>query len=632
MIVDSSYSMSQSDGIRSAFDKAKDAAGQLIDSFAAGSKVAVWLNSDAVDPLIPEPTADLALARTTIAGATRTDRSTDVMPALRQAIALLHADPNPRKEIDFFTDGQASGWKQMSDIRQLLASASDVQTNIIFVPTPPGANLTVASLRPVGELMLINRSIRFAATINNTGSTDIHDARVTLRIDGGDPADEAVIPSIAAGESRTVWLFARLTSEGFHTVSASVPGDRLPADDTRTIAVRALTGVKVLLVDGNPAVHDRDSETFYLQRLFAVSGSAGDSDSAPVTATVIDPGALQQQSLDGYAAVVFVDVSSVVTRDIEAIKNYVQRGGGLIVFPGDLVQSAFYNEQLSQNAKLLPALFGEAKGKADANLRLLGLQGNKFTNPIAEIWNDPAAGSPAAVNVFRYTPMTADASAASGASGAAQVVLNFSDGTPAVMERTFGLGRVIQFAISAGATWDDLPLHPGVFVPLIFRSLSAIVARQDEALNIAAGSPFSYHPSAQLLNQEATFIRPGEAANAPHDVRPIQLVANEPTVTDEQTDIAGGYSMTFAEGNPVKFAVQSDPRESIVQSLGAEERHSLESVAHVVDLGPAASIGAMQNGGSGDAPHSELWPQCAVIVLLLATAEMACAWWFSRAK
>ncbi|MBV8781846.1 MAG: BatA domain-containing protein [Phycisphaerae bacterium] len=628
IIVDSSYSMSATDGIHSAFDKAKDRAAQIIDDFPAGSRAAVWLCSDSVNPLIPEPTADLALARSTIAAAQRCDRATDLTPAFRRALDVLKNAGGAQKEIDLITDGQASGWKHLEEIRQLLSASTGVRTNVMFLSSPVESNLAIADLRPAGELMLTNRSIRFAATIQNTGASDVKDVRVTLRIDGGEPIDETIISSLSAGESQTVSLFARFSSEGYHTISATVPADRLPADDTRTIAVRALAGLKLLLVDGDPS-QGRDSATFYLQRLFAISGSSEAGDSPGVNATVISPGELSHQSLDGFAAVVLADVASLSGRDVSSLNGYVQRGGGLLVFPGEHVQSSFYNTELEAANHLLPAAFGSPRGDVDANQKIATLQGHGFTHPISELWNDPAAGSPESVNIMKLLPLEPDSAVPVDIAGAPRVVMNFSDNIPAVMERSFGRGRVIQFAIPAAARWDDLPLHPGIFVPLMFRSINAIVSRQDESLNILAGAPFTFHPPAQSLGQQATIFRPGEDAASAHDVRPVELVGREPTLSVDQTDIAGAYTITMADGPAIKFAVQFDPRESIVQPLSASDRQSLASVAHLSD---DSSIGNASAETGLPESRAEIWKPLAWAVLVLAAGEMTCAWWFSRSK
>ena len=60
-------------------------------------------------------------------------------------------------------------------------------------------------------------------------------------------------------------LFARTKSAGHHAITARIAADHLPADDARTVAVRAADHVNVLLIDGDPGREARDSEVFYLR-------------------------------------------------------------------------------------------------------------------------------------------------------------------------------------------------------------------------------------------------------------------------------------------------------------------------------------------------------------------------------
>lgn len=83
--LDNSASMSQSDGVSSKVEKAQKAAEEALDSLPAGSAAAVWLVSDVVKGVIPEPTHDFALARKMIREARRSDRGTALQAALRQA-------------------------------------------------------------------------------------------------------------------------------------------------------------------------------------------------------------------------------------------------------------------------------------------------------------------------------------------------------------------------------------------------------------------------------------------------------------------------------------------------------------------------------------------------------------------
>ena len=83
-----SASMAVSDGTQTRFEKARRAAEQAIKSMPAGSATAVFLASDIVNGVIPEPTFDLNLARRIVREAPLTDRATDLFPALNRAVAV----------------------------------------------------------------------------------------------------------------------------------------------------------------------------------------------------------------------------------------------------------------------------------------------------------------------------------------------------------------------------------------------------------------------------------------------------------------------------------------------------------------------------------------------------------------
>ena len=63
IILDNSYSMGVSDGNLTRFEKGRKAAEQALDSMPIGSATAVFLASDIVQGVIPEPTFDMNLAR-----------------------------------------------------------------------------------------------------------------------------------------------------------------------------------------------------------------------------------------------------------------------------------------------------------------------------------------------------------------------------------------------------------------------------------------------------------------------------------------------------------------------------------------------------------------------------------------
>ena len=266
IILDNSQSMGMSDGTTTRFDKARQAAEQALDSMPPGSATAVFLASDLVQTVIPEPTFDLNLARKSLREAPLTDRATDIFPALQKALDTLGGRMALRKEIYLITDGQAAGWRQLAEIQRALErTKTEIKTHVILVNEHEEANLGVSGLRVASGLSAVKQPLRIEARVSNYGKEEARNTRLSLSVDGETPTDEFTIDSLPAGATKSVTLFAKLREPGFHSLTARIPEDRLSADDRRTVALRAIQEVKVLLVDGEPGNEPRDSEVFFLK-------------------------------------------------------------------------------------------------------------------------------------------------------------------------------------------------------------------------------------------------------------------------------------------------------------------------------------------------------------------------------
>lgn len=652
IVMDNSQSMGMSDGTSTRFEKAQRAAEAALDSMPVGSATAVWLASDIVDGAIPEPTFDLNLARKVIREARLTDRATDIFPALRKAVDTLKDRLALRREVYLITDGEAAGWRQLAEIQRILEhSKSELRTHVILVNEHEEKNLGVSELRLASGLSPVNHPLRFEARVTNYGKEEARDTRVSLSVDGEPPSDEFTIDTLPAGATKSVTLFTKLRREGFHSVTAHLAEDRLPADDQRTVAVRAIQEVKVLLVDGEPGAEPRDSEVFFLKNALVPvpPDAAADYFVKVNVVTALD---LSQVRFDDFDCVVLANVPDFSDAILRAIENYLRRGGGLMIFPGGQVNQTFYNEQLFKRTRLLPATLGSARGQAEQDEEFFTFQEKGYDHPIVSIWNDPGSGTLGSARFFKAWELkskpaksgkeekrtAADLPPSSLSSpgsptdqgeddGPAQIVLRYADGTPAVMERPWGLGRVVLFSSTADTAWNDLPVRLA-WVPLLHRTLGRIVQRQDEGLNIRVGESFTRRVPAEFLGKEATFFPPRQTSV--RDLRRVEMINGWPAVQFDQTDWAGLYDAKIAEpALTLKFAVQSDPGESSLDELSPAQLNTLRDVANVLTWSPNMSLkGLVEQGRTG----LEFWLPIIVGCLLLAAVETFLGQWFSRSK
>jgi hypothetical protein len=629
--------MSATDGAVSRFEKAQKAAGQILDGLPAGSRVAVWLVSDTVRESVSEPARDLALARKSIREAKRTDQGTEWQPALRRAVEVLKKQPGVHKHIYAVTDGQAAGWKGVGEIRtQLEAVKSEMRATLVLTTEGEQGNLGITDVRLATALPTVNQPLRFEVSVANFGPAEAGGVAVSLAIDDEPPAEEQMLDTIAVGGApKSLSLFATFREPGFHTVTARLHSDRCPFDDQRSFALRVIDEVNVLLVDGDPGAEPRDSEVFYLcNALTPVPLELRDR--FVIKTRTVTGVEFEKTALRDFNAVVLANVVDLSPLAADALQAYVRGGGGLLVFPGSRISVPFYNGLLLGERSLLPAAFGPVRGenldetRAERPDKFFRLQAKDYAHRIVELWKDPASGSLASAQFYRaFTLQPAKQSDVPGDAGLPAVVLSFADGEPALMERPFGLGRVVQFSSTADGAWSDLPVRP-IFLPLMHRTLGFLLARTGDRLNVHAGTPFTHTVTAERAGKSYTVTEPG-AKPGTSRTRTVMAKSGTPQIEEADSSVAGAYAVHFTEetGNAVRFAAASDPGESDLHELSTADLTALGTVARIVRWTPEADLrGQMERERNG----SELWLPFALLAIGLVVAETLLGNRFSRSK
>jgi hypothetical protein len=640
IIIDNSYSMGLTNGIQTSLQRAQTAAEQILAAFPTGSSSALFFAADNVQPVIAQPTFDFNLLRERIRQAKLTDRATDLSNALQLAVTTLQKHESvTSKEIYLITDGQANGWPALDQLeKQLVEIQKQITVHIVLVGDAAESNLGVTQLRLESGLTPLNQPLRCNIEVLNGSETEARDVRVSLMVDDQPAVDETTINSIPAGAAHSVALFAKLRTEGYHTITAQIPHDRLPADDQRTLAVRAIREVKVLLVNGSMATTSSQADDFFVRNAL-VPVAPADVGQFYVKTTTVSASQLSGTSLDDYDAVFFLGVDQIETTEVQTLITYVQQGGGLVIFPGSACNVDFYNQELGRNG-FLPARLGRYKGDTDPTHKdkFFTLQTKDYDHPIATLWNDASTGTLATSHFYAYYPLTPtpwkapEQGKPNPPGGQPRVVFHFEQNDdPAAVEHTWGAGRIILFASTATIAWNDLPIHTA-FVPLMNRVLGSLVARQDEGLNIHVGQKFAYVVGNNLLNKDVSVTAPGQTDPARVSGQ-VTLVNGLPMAQFTDTDESGAYRVSIASDPPtvLYFAAQSDPAESNLTPFSVEQLKSLGEVTDVIKWSPEARDSLTPKLTSARV-GKELWLPLLIAALIVATFETFMAQNFTKSK
>lgn len=630
LVLDTSASLGASDGAGTRFDGVRQAAEQAVDAMPPGSSAAVILAGDRVTASVAEPSFDLNLVRKAVREATLTDLSTDHPAGIAAALEVLEGQAALRKEIVLITDRQALGWRRMPEVAAMMQErARDVRLRVVLVGEPLEDNLAVSALGRSPGFVPANEAVRFDAEIANRGASEVRQVRATLHIDEGRAVDEMVLDSVAPGEVRRVTFYGKMPGEGFHSVTVRLPADRLPADDSRTLVVQAVKQVRVLVVDGDPA----SNGAFFLRN--ALQPVPADAAAAYYLQPQVGPaGQLGVARLSDFDAVILSDVPPLPSTAVDNLVRYVREGGALLVFPGPQATVAFYNGELAGRAGLLPATLGALRGnpKGDGESSDLVLQGSGYQHPVLALWNEPGAGSLAAVRfraAWELIPRPAVTNAVAGVEAPiSEVMVRFANGTAAAVEGSMGRGRVMLFSSTAGTAWNDLPVRPA-FIPLLHRAIASIADVQGGRFNVQVGGRVTLREPAELAGRDVTISPPG--ASERRWVRTLRAVPGASLLEWDETAKAGVYRASLSGmATPMAvFATQLDPAESDLTELTPERRAELERVGQVMDWTPGSDLRAAFDR---ERVGMELWLPLAVAVLLLGMTEVWLAQQFSRPK
>lgn len=599
VLLDNSASMAQGNALENRFEQAKKEIGKWLDRRDAGTRASLCLVSNRVQTLIPQPTADFALFRKLLEGAKLTDRGSDLVEGIRTAYQILAETGGSDREIRVYSDDQSTAWVNLEEVRKLAAENPDVALRTVTIGPSGEENLGVIGLSPVGGVPAARQPCRMRVEVGNFGTQPAEAVRLSVMIDEM-PAGESQLPAIAPGATQAVEVALNFPDPGPHLVSARIPPDALQIDNERTAAVNVIRQMNTLIVEEGDAETPIDRAGFFLANALAPLPLDKAAQHYLTTSFTSQPSAAE---LSESAVVFLANAGRVPAETAGMLREYVQRGGNLVIFPGPQW------EENSPLLDLLPATTGPAQQTEEG--KPLHWQARDFEHPVTALWNDTAQGNLGSVQVAQYFPLTPKP-------GKIGVVARLENGELAVAEWQFGKGNVVLFNSTATPAWNSLPLHPG-FVALLQRLMGHLTRADQARLVLPPGEPFAIALPEELKGREFSVQRPGNPV--PQSSGLVTWEEEKAWLRYANTEVVGGYRV-FVDNRPIAaFAVSLAPWESDLRQIDSVTLKELTQPA-------AAAPGTERR----KVVTQELWTLFIWIALALGVAEAALAHRFSYAR
>ncbi len=499
---------------------------------------------------------------------TPSDAPGDLASGLEAVAQLTTALPDmPQKEVIIVSDQQGSMWSpgaadQKQRLRELTKKiGANARVSLINVAGIDTRNTAITDLRTEGSSATIDQPVLVRCAVRSFGSSAARDQVIELLVDGRLVDTRRI--DVPAGVDFPVDFTHTFRTAGEHSIELHLQDDALPVDNRRWLALPVREEISVLLVDGHRAGRSRDSASYYV-RTALDPATLEESMGGIIRTQVVSEGELPSVRLADYDATILCDVGLLTEREAGLLESYVRGGGGLIILPGEQTSPDSYNRRLHRDGKgILPARIGERVLPPDPN-EVFSFDPRGFTHPLLGVFRgNPGVGLETTMTM-QFLKLEPDDDAGVG--------LWFSDGSPALVEKNVGAGRVVLAATGTDKRWSTWAVWAPAFVPMMHEAVHFSVAGRWKRRQLTVGEPLLTTWSARAFDVPVSVELPGGATRS----LPVQDRSELRAASFDDTDRAGVYEVSI--GSPVNrnelFAVNVDVRESDLTPVNRQDLQS----------------------------------------------------------
>jgi hypothetical protein len=371
-------------------------------------------------------------------------RSASLDAAYAHAAQIIRTAGWSKARIQVLTDGSFTAWEQTP------------------AAPPEGVELVYSPMLETGSLA--NAGVCLVQTHEGGAQPELE-----IRLHNGGPASQAF--PLAVGPDEGKQNAHSIQVDGHKSVThrfalphpvaplmrIALPDDDFPLDDVALYQPGTRRNLSVLLVDGDPHPDPEASESFFLQQALALQfGQAVE---------VITPSGLNGERLAKADVALLLNVDSPPTA---LLKDFLQRGKGLLIAPGNRFDAELWNAFLAA----WEIRYWERVQQTD------GLQLRMGPHPLLEGIAD------AEWEAYLAEVRFASKRLISVGRSRHQVLFTFGDSAPALVCGELERGRMVLLSSALDMDEGNWPVTPG-FLPFV-RQLVGYLSFAEESVETAS--------------------------------------------------------------------------------------------------------------------------------------------------
>ena len=491
-----------------------------------------------------------------------TDGTGTLIGTLARAGELLESSSAPNREIFLISDFQKNAFNDEPGLKSATASLPP-RTSAFLCPVPGGApenNLSLIGVATDPRPKVAGRHISVVARIKNNSRRELSTA-VNLILNTLPQAQAHV--TVQPGAIQDVPLPLTLGQEGFAAGEVKLDADDALYDNTWPFCIDVRGPIRLLVISAAAERREELEDSFYLRKAL---DPTGDGRLSGIRVTHVTQQNAPQINLGQIDGVILCGCTALPAPTIKLLDDFLERGGGMIVFAGR------QDAALGANHPLRMYLGGTIAGelKITGEQPPLGLRAAQSASPY---FDDSRSLDGRVefkeVSVFKALKVEPARDAA--------ILAEYSDGHAALLSYARGKGRVLWWTLNPNGDDSNLPLMPD-FLSLLHCSVSVLCKAQSQPLECKAGQPLS------LDFSKLVPVMPGAVTLFDPDQKSFAIPVVDGRLSWRDTGRAGIYRLQAAftgsvdgkdKGKPAffpgGFAITPDPLESEPEYLSAEE-------------------------------------------------------------
>ncbi len=590
-ILDDTFSMSVVDQKGSYFNQAKEIIKRIISQLQEGDEVGLILVSN--PKLEKNLTSNLSEFIKNIEQLDLSYSSGDLNSAIVKASQIISESKNFNKEIYVLSDFQKNKITREninSDLSELLNKS--IRLYSFDLADKDVSNLSVDELKINNQIFEKDKPVSFSITITNNSKQGVNSAIVSLFMNDERAAQKSF--DVNAEQSTIVEIEATPKTTGFIDAVAEIETDEIEQDNKRFASLFIPEKISVGMFSENPA------DLTFVELALQTAGE---------TQFAIDKKSINQitsQQLSKYQTII-LSVNSLST-GIEQLKNYLNNGAGLILFPESAPDAVKNNKLYSQLGLGINSSF---VGKVNSSDLKIKFDKTDFNHPVFQ-------------NIFQNEEKkkyeSPELNAYYKISSSGNQIISLVDGSSFLSEYKIGKGKIFVFNCSPVLSWSDFPIK-SIFAPLINKSVAYLSSKEREQNVFIAREEVNLNLKNTNLSQ-IKIVKPDKSGEF------INLSENtgRDYLSYSKTNVAGSYKFYSGENLLEDISINTDPTESKTEY--ANESEFEDYLKAIKFNGNYVSINKESNITEKILQArfgSELWRYFVLIAIILALIEMTIA-------